>query len=238
MKSVHTSRIKRMNSIVDKLKANVQMGLGTLQDIGGVRFVFDTLEDTYRAYSIIELFEIDGFERVKEYDYIKGNQAPKPSGYRSIHVVYKSISEDAKKDGYRIEVQLRDRLQHCWAMAVETGSLVANTSLKTNLNNAEDWRQFFKLISAVFSIKENTNIHPDYINKIHKELCEEYSRFRNELRLVDQLQALSTTVAHANRLQDDVNDVICVLILDYLTRRVQVKHFLKSCLSLKIPASL
>lgn len=34
-------------------------------------------------------------------------------------------------------------------------------------------------------------------------------------------------MAHANRLKDDVNDVICVLILDYTTRRVQVKTFMK-----------
>ena len=44
---------------------------------------------------------------------------------------------------------------------------------------------------------------------------------------MDQLQALSTTVVHANKLKDDVNDVICVLILDYLTRRVQVKTYMK-----------
>lgn len=228
VKSVHASRIKRMNSIVDKLKANEQMGLGTLQDIGGVRFVFETLEDTYKAYSIIEQFKIDGFERVKEYDYIKGNQAPKPSGYRSIHIVYKSISEDAKKDGYRIEVQLRDRLQHCWAMAVETGSLVANTSLKTNLNDAGDWRQFFKLISAIFSIKEQTNVHPDYINKTHKELCEEYSRFRNELRLVDQLKALRTSVFYSNLQPENTNDAICILMLNYQTKKLLIRYFSKS----------
>lgn len=84
IKSVHASRIKRMSSIVDKLKANEQMGLGTLQDIGGVRFVFETLEDTYKAYSIIEQFEIEGFEKVKEYDYIKGDLAPKQSGCKNI----------------------------------------------------------------------------------------------------------------------------------------------------------
>lgn len=224
LKSVHASRIKRMPSIIGKLKAKSEMGLGTLQDIGGVRFVFDTLDETYKAFDILKQYEIEGFERVKEYDYIGGDKAPKESGYRGIHIVYKSISDDQNKDGYRIEVQLRDKLQHYWAMAVETASLVANTTLKANLNDAGEWRNFFKLISAIFAIKEGTKVHPDYIKLTHKELCEEYGRFRNKLRLVEQLKALRASVVHSKLLPDAVN-VICVLILDYNTKNLQIRYF-------------
>ena len=43
----YSQRIKRMTSIIEKLRLNESIGmrLGGLQDIGGVRFVFDTLDD-------------------------------------------------------------------------------------------------------------------------------------------------------------------------------------------------
>lgn len=222
--ALHSSRIKRMPSIVEKLRNKSDMGLGTLQDIGGVRFIFDTLEDTYTAYSILSDFEISGYTREKIYDYIGGDKAPKESGYRSIHFVYKSKSEDENADGYRVEVQLRDKLQHCWAMALETASLVAKTSLKADKQDAKDWRQFFKLVSAVFSVKEQTKILPEYESFTQKQLCEEYDIYRHKLKLVDKLQALSVAVLDMPGKQNS-NYSFCLLVLDYNEQSVQTRYF-------------
>ena len=43
----YSQRVKRMTSIIEKLRLNESSGmrLGGLQDIGGARFVFDTLDD-------------------------------------------------------------------------------------------------------------------------------------------------------------------------------------------------
>lgn len=225
--ALHSSRIKRMPSIVEKLRNKSDMGLGTLQDIGGVRFIFDTLDDTYKAYSILSEYEISGYTREKIYDYIGGDKAPKESGYRSIHFVYKSKSEDENADGYRVEVQLRDKLQHCWAMALETASLVAKTSLKADKQDAKDWRQFFKLVSAVFSVKEQTKILPEYELFTQKQLCKEYDIYRHKLKLVDKLQALSVAVLDMpGKLSANLpNYSFCLLVLDYNMKAVQTRFF-------------
>jgi (p)ppGpp synthase/HD superfamily hydrolase len=219
------SRIKRLPSIVDKLKVHPDRGLGTMQDIGGIRFIFDQLTDTYTAFNLILQQPIEGFELVKTYDYINGHGiSPKESGYRSIHLVYKSVSEQEIDNNYKIEVQLRSRLQHSWAMAVETASLVTNSTLKADRNDQQQWRSFFRLISSIFARQENTAELADYKNLTHTELCKAYYQFFNKLKLVDQLQALSTSVRYADSINQN-GPCICVLILDYEARSVQVKPY-------------
>lgn len=51
-------------------------------------------------------------------DYIS---TPKESGYRSLHLKYKNKNKYRPDyDGLQIEIQLRTKLQHIWATAVET----------------------------------------------------------------------------------------------------------------------
>jgi hypothetical protein len=55
--------------------------------------------------------------------YPMGNyiEKPKPDGYRGVHLIikYRSTAKREYKD-QNIEVQIRSRLQHAWATAVET----------------------------------------------------------------------------------------------------------------------
>lgn len=103
-----------------------------MQDIGGARFVFDTIEALERCKKTLEDFTPSGFTFVRTTDYI---ETPKQSGYRSIHYVYQYHSEDTELDGLKIELQIRTRLEHSWAMAVETASLISRTSLKANIED-------------------------------------------------------------------------------------------------------
>ncbi len=52
-----------------------------------------------------------------------------------------------------IEVQLRTRLQHNWATAVETVGIFTGEALKSSQGN-EDWQDFFRLVSTWFAHKE------------------------------------------------------------------------------------
>ena len=60
----YSQRVKRMTSIIDKLRNNPKMGLGGLQDIGGARFVFDTIEDMERCHEVLENFVPDGLHSI------------------------------------------------------------------------------------------------------------------------------------------------------------------------------
>ena len=121
-------RLKRLTSILYKLDLNPKMGLGGMQDIGGLRIVLSDIGNLYRTLDILKANVPESFTlKEKINDYV---ELPKESGYRSIHLVYKYHSEDTY-DGMNIELQIRTKLQHSWAMAVETAGLVTKTPLKS-----------------------------------------------------------------------------------------------------------
>lgn len=94
-----SKRIKRMTSIKDKLDENESMRLGGLQDIGGLRYVFENIDDVEVAYRKLKDAVMPGFVLKKSNDYI---ESPKSSGYRSIHIVYKCILKMKDISDYRL----------------------------------------------------------------------------------------------------------------------------------------
>ena len=213
-------RIKRMQSIVEKLRNSPDMGLGGMQDIGGIRFVFPDTETLELAEAVLHVFSPKNFELKKVYDYITN---PKESGYRSIHYVYKCKSENPDHNGLQIELQIRNKLQHSWAMAVETASLISGTSLKASIQDGSVWRDFFKLVSAIFSKREGKPVLDIYTGHTDELLCREYFAFNEHYKLVDTLKALRVTVASEKHKQ--TGDRYCVLNINYVTRRVSFRFF-------------
>lgn len=121
-------RLKRLTSIIYKLDINPQMRLGGMQDIGGFRMVLSDVEDLTTVKKLLEGNNFECFTLDHKWDYI---ESPKTSGYRSIHYIYKYESSDNDIDGMKIELQIRTKLQHSWAMAVETAELITRTRLKS-----------------------------------------------------------------------------------------------------------
>ena len=62
-------------------------------------------------------------------------------------------------NGLKIEVQLRSRLQHAWATAVETIDAFTGQALKGGKGRKE-WQRFFALMGTFIANKENTPIVP------------------------------------------------------------------------------
>lgn len=219
----YSQRVKRMTSIIEKLRVNEASGmrLGGLQDIGGARFVFDSLDDLLKCQTALDSFEPANFTLEKINDYIKD---PKDSGYRSIHYVYKYRSDDADYDGLRIELQIRTRLEHSWAMAVETASLISRTSLKANIEDNSVWREFFKLVSAIFAQKENCPVNARYANYTHKQYCLEYIDFLEKHKLLDQLQALRVTVNDEDSFASGAMGY-CLLLINFRKRVVIPRQY-------------
>lgn len=213
-------RLKRMTSIIAKLRHNPGMGLGGLQDIGGARFVFEDIDSLLKAQKIISQASFEHFVTDREpYDYVV---KPKASGYRSIHFTYKFVSDNDDYDGLRVELQIRTRLQHDWAMAVETAELISKSSLKASLGD-ENWLSFFKLSSAVFAQKEGMPVAESFAEYSEKDYCLQYAQLDKSFKFLDQLQALVSAVKISE--EHTLRGSFAVLLIQFAEKRVQLRHF-------------
>ena len=183
-----SQRLKRLSSIEYKLDLNVNMGLGGMQDIGGYRVVIKDMKDLYRLKSLIER-ETNNHKLKRIVDYIN---SPKESGYRSIHYIYSYNSKSLKYKGLQLELQIRSKLQHNWATAVETAGILTKTSLKSS-QGPDDWLEFFKVVSSLFAIKEKTPVLEMHSKMSMEELMVSCYKFTEDLNVLDILKALRLT---------------------------------------------
>jgi hypothetical protein len=138
-----------MESIRRKLIRLPNMALTTMGDIGGCRVVLDAA-DTVKDFTKLLSTETEhGYGVAK--DYIS---SPTKFGYRGVHLIHKYYARPANEyDGIRIEVQLRSKLQHPWATAVETIDFVTGQNLKSG-EGEPDWLRFFSLMGTVIATRE------------------------------------------------------------------------------------
>lgn len=179
--AVVVQRIKRLDTICGKLSRFPGMQLYRMQDLGGCRVILPTVEDVYKVKNQIESSRIRHEEKTPK-DYIK---EPNPdTGYRSVHLIYKYKSDKIKEyNGLMIEIQLRTRLQHLWATAVETVGVFTGNGLKFNKGSGK-WIKLFKLFSALFALEEGTPL-PDDVPNEKLELIETILRLDEELNAID-----------------------------------------------------
>ena len=147
-----------MRSIVRKLQRdNNRFKLGALDDIGGCRLIVGSVREVYEAARILD----DLLEHRKIKDYIA---APQRSGYRSYHAIYKVPVGGIT---YRIEVQIRTRLQHLWATGVEAvgevyGLEYKSPDVRASLEGDERKRDRFLMLSShLFASEEGRPGVPD-----------------------------------------------------------------------------
>lgn len=215
-----SQRLKRMTSIKEKLMRLSTMGLGGVQDIGGARFVFDDMESLLKAKDCIAKVIFPNFSLDHDlYDYI--NQ-PKESGYRSMHFVYRYSKPESEWDGMRVELQIRTRLQHDWATAVETAELISQSSLKASLGD-QTWLDFFKLVSAIFARKENQPVNTCFKELTEKQYCTLFNKMNNKHKFVDNLNALVGVVNLTE--QQSFTGGYVLLVINYEEKKVRIRHF-------------
>lgn len=107
-------RVKSLDSIVKKLAKrgmdiNLQCAKENLTDIAGLRVITYYQQDVYEVARALK----SCLDVVKESDYIKN---PKPSGYRSYHlIVVVPIHYLKGVEYYPVEVQIRTLTMDCWA---------------------------------------------------------------------------------------------------------------------------
>ena len=150
-------RIKRLPAIRLKLVRLPRLKLSQVQDIGGCRAVVQNIQ---RIKQLVGLYEQSRARHVHDHksDYLEN---PKSDGYRGVHLIYRYCSEQYQThNGLKVEIQIRSKLQHAWATAVETVGIFTGEALKSS-QGSEDWRRFFALMGTAIAMREKAKIIPN-----------------------------------------------------------------------------
>lgn len=189
-----TYRLKRKESILKKLyRSNGNFDLGAMDDIAGCRVIVNSVSEVYEVYNeILNLKEAGEIDIKKTKDYIKN---PEKSGYRSLHVIIKQTLKQENIDRqYRIELQIRTKLQHYWSTAVEAMSEIDNVEYKDPTlvsegnTRIQSCLQFFKVISKLFACCENND------DELKEELANSVRTNDKFKEIIDDLKAARNSV--------------------------------------------
>lgn len=214
-------RIKRLPSIRHKLERIPGMELARMHDLGGCRAVLSSVEvvDDLVAY-YTESSQIK-HKLLRHDPYIA---EPKESGYRGVHLVYAYYSDKKPTyNGLRIELQIRSRLQHAWATAVETVGTFTQQALKSSQGGPE-WLRFFALMSSELALREGTPLVPDTPTD-RSELVRELRQYVEELDVLPRLSAYGAAVQYAEERMSEMKGHTFLLQLDTDDRTLNVRSY-------------
>lgn len=192
--AIVAQRLKRTPSIIEKLKRFEQMSLDRMQDIGGVRVIVDNINDVYRLHkTIVTSKRFKHQLELPPHDYI---QSPKADGYRSLHQVIRYINDAHEElNGLRLEIQIRTRLQHSWATAVETLGMIQKSSIKTG-GGDDVTRRFFEIVSALFALEEKCNLPSGFENYTKADLVKNLHEIDESTKILSQLGGVAVSAHH------------------------------------------
>jgi putative GTP pyrophosphokinase len=134
-----SQRLKRVPTIIDKLRREPTIRLSTMRDIGGARAVVQSIQE-------IRLLEARLRRNGKVDSVVDYITEPRSTGYRALHVI-------VKYDDRLVEIQLRTKVMHEWAYTVEKLSGRLQMDLKDGQGPSEvlEW---FQTISEAMAIEE------------------------------------------------------------------------------------
>lgn len=184
-------RLKRTPSIINKLYRFPTMQLDRMQDIGGCRAVVASGWHVKRLSNSI-VRSSTRHRLINEKDYIN---SPKQDGYRGIHLIYKY--QGTKTHVYNnllIEIQLRTRMQHAWATAVEIMGVFLKQSLKSS-RGPKEWLDYFSLLSISFAETEGCSPNDKTRNEL-RDIRRKVKRETTRLGVINRLNSFSVTANH------------------------------------------
>ena len=161
-----TGRVKNPKSIMaklDRMKMSLE-DVRDLTDIAGIRITCKYIQEVYEIYEMLSLRKDIKIVLVK--DYIKN---PKPSGYRSLHIIAKYNAETLDGQmGVYMEFQIRTLAMHLWASIEHSLKYKYYMNIPTNLRE--------RLIKA---------------SKIAYDLDKEMSKIKNDMELINNINSLN-----------------------------------------------
>lgn len=185
--AICVARLKRMQAIRRKLR-RLPFSLNQLQDLGGCRAIMSSISEVELLANA--LCSKSRHELRDEDDYIA---SPKRDGYRGRHLMFsfRGTGEAAIYDNRRVEIQVRTRLQHSWATAVEAIGLFRGEELKAN-QGSPGWLRLLYLMSAEFAEAEGCSPHHDAPPQ--QERVEEIRELDHRLRAAQTLDDLANVI--------------------------------------------
>lgn len=218
-KATVAQRLKRFPSIVHKLQRYKEMQLARMQDIGGLRAILGTmakvrrLERAYRESKFLH-------DLVTPKDYITN---PKVDGYRSIHLIYRYRNPAVPfYDGLLLELQLRTRLQHAWATAVETMGTFLGQALKSGQGEGQ-WRSFFEVTGSAIAHLERSAPVPGYEALSRNETFVQVAESEARLRVLEKLRGFS--VAAEKIITEKGQGSFHLVVLNSVEKSVSIRPY-------------
>ncbi|KAB0604052.1 RelA/SpoT domain-containing protein [Castellaniella defragrans] len=144
-------RLKRKPQIVRKLN-RLSVRLTQLQDIGGCRIIVEKNQDVDRLRKYIEekISNQSNFNLIRTTDYREKGRDD--TGYRSLHLIF-------EKNGIKLELQIRSRIQHYWAESIERTSVIYGYHLKEKEGDQAVIDYFKKLSDIFYEIEAGREPH-------------------------------------------------------------------------------
>lgn len=208
--AVVVQRLKRMPSIRNKLIQQQRMSLSRMQDIAGCRAVVKSVKEVRSLTDVIVNSRTRHILHRTD-DYITN---PKESGYRGIHLVYKYNGLKKEYQDYFVELQIRSKIQHAWATAVEMVDTFTNQALKAS-KGKKDWADFFRFVSVEFALLEKSkagnvafgiDTRAKVISLSHK------------LNVIKLLSAYAVTIQHLTKRSDNKTDYFLLELTEHATQ--------------------
>jgi hypothetical protein len=215
LKGYTAARPKRISSIRRKLR-RLTINLEQINDIAGCRAVLD---DMASVNALIEICENDFPHVVRQrYPYIN---EPKRDGYRSHHLVFdfEVAAGDPQLSCRRVELQIRTRLQHSWATAVEAVGLYRGEEMKQGEGDP-DWLRLFLLMSLEFANAEQCNPPGDKAARLA-----EIRRLNAKLGAASVLEDLRNATHYMSNFLQEASARYYLIRYDNQTKQVTVTGF-------------
>lgn len=127
---------------------------------------------------------------------------PKRPGIGGIHLTYKYNGEKVEYKDYFVELQLRSKIQHAWATAVEIVDTFTKQALKSS-RGTQDWLDFFRMAGAEFAKLEKRPVGASVAGIDTKA---EVVRLSDKLNVIARLNAFAVSADHIIQKKDNRTD--------------------------------
>lgn len=196
------------------------MQLARMQDLGGLRAIVGSIDAVRKLEESYINNPQNRFRHVlkSQKDYI---DEPKDSGYRGIHLVYQyQGASNSNHNGILLEIQLRTKIQHAWATAVETMGTFIGQSIKSSEAD-DEWNEYFSIVASAFAYIEDCNPVPCYAHMNKEQTFKKVSDLTDKLQVLDKLAAFRVVIDNLEKNSGSYH----LLVLDTAAQSVQVQSF-------------
>lgn len=216
-RAVVAQRIKRLESVENKLRRFPTMKLSQIQDFGGCRAILPTLQ---HVESLVDRLRRSSslHELKNEKNYI---DAPAPSGYRSRHLIYRYNSVQASiYCRHFIEIQVRTQAQHDWATAVEIFGTFLQQELKSG-RGEDRYLRFFRSVGELFyadeagELKKNPELYRERAIGVHTDT--------KNLKILQRMEAFRTTVSWTSLKKRKDKGMMFLMFIDLASDSPQIQ---------------